>query len=73
MSSDGTPDPRYPDVDPSWGGDDAFRELMQSMIDALKKTGIAPCARHRWMSMNPDGTCEACRKADFPDDWHGTE
>ena len=53
--------------------DDAYLKLMEETIKQLKANGVAPCAKHGWISMNWNGTCEACRKEDFPDDFAGTE
>ena len=53
--------------------DDAYRQLLEETIRQLKAKGIKPCEIHGWLSMNANGTCEACRKEDFPDDFLGTE
>jgi hypothetical protein len=53
--------------------DDAYQELLEERIRQLKKAGVKPCEIHGWESMNPNGTCETCKKEDFPDDWRGTE
>lgn len=54
--------------------DDAYQELLEETIKRLKAGGVkAPCAKHGWLSMNMNGTCEACKKEDFPDDYKGTE
>lgn len=53
--------------------DDAYKQLLDETIRKLKAQGITPCNTHGWISMNWNGTCEACRKDDFPEDFAGTE
>jgi hypothetical protein len=53
--------------------DDAYLALMAEQIARLKAAGVQPCPTHGWTSMNANGTCEACKKDDFPEDFLGTE
>jgi hypothetical protein len=53
--------------------DEAYKDLLAELVQQLKARGVKPCSEHGWLSMNGNGTCEACRKADFPDDFAGTE
>jgi len=53
--------------------DEAFQKLMAETIEKMKAAGIKPCPKHAWVSMNWNGTCEMCRKEDFPEDFLGTE
>lgn len=53
--------------------DEEFLKLMQENIERLKKLGVKPCPKHHWTSMNNNGTCEACKKEDFPEDFLGIE
>jgi hypothetical protein len=54
--------------------DDAFKKLIDDRIKELHAAGVtAPCEEHGWLSMQLDGTCAACQKQDFPEDWKGCE
>jgi hypothetical protein len=52
---------------------DEYKKLMEETIAKLKAAGVKPCVIHEWQSMNGNGTCETCRKEDFPEDFLGTE
>lgn len=53
--------------------DDEYKKLMAETIRQLQAKGVKPCSKHEWDSMNWNGTCEACKKEDFPEDFLGTE
>lgn len=53
--------------------DEEYQKMLAEIIAGLKARGVQACTEHGWLSMNNNGTCEACRKADFPDDFAGTE
>jgi hypothetical protein len=53
--------------------DDDYKKLMEETVLRLKAAGVKPCEKHGWQSMNRNGTCEICRKEDFPEDFAGTE
>jgi len=53
--------------------DDEYKKLMAETIRRLEAAGVQPCETHGWQSMNANGTCEACRKEHFPEDFAGTE
>jgi hypothetical protein len=53
--------------------DDEYKKFVEDNIQRLKAAGVQPCEKHGWQSMNADGSCETCKKEDFPEDFRGTE
>jgi len=53
--------------------DDEYRKFVEENIKRLEAAGVQPCEKHGWQSMNADGSCETCKKEDFPEDFRGTE
>lgn len=59
-------------VDESAAGQ-AYSNEIRSKWKRLQDAGIDPCPKHGMMAKNQDGTCEACSKTDYFDDFKGTE
>lgn len=53
--------------------DDEYTKFAEETIQKMKAVGIKPCDQHGWQSMNWDGSCEICKKEDFPEDFKGVE
>jgi len=53
--------------------DDEYRKFVEENIKQLVAQGVKPCEKHGWQSMNTNGTCETCKKEDFPEDFTDTE
>jgi hypothetical protein len=53
--------------------DDEYKAFLEDNIKRLQALGVTPCEKHAWQSMNADGTCETCKKEDFPEDFQDTE
>ena len=55
------------------GETERYSQAIREKIKKLEEMGIEPCAKHGLSAKNLDGTCEACLKTDYPDDFKGTE
>ncbi len=53
--------------------DEEYQKIVTQTVEKMKAAGIQPCPAHGWVSMNWNGTCETCKKEDFPEDFAGTE
>jgi len=55
------------------GYDDEYKKFLEETIQQMKAAGLKACEHHGWQSMNWNGTCEICRKEDFPEDFKDIE